>query len=88
LSCLAKTGQQFTVARSLPRLHSLLVLVCDEFVEEHYFHGWSPERPANLKSASKSILSILVGIAIDEGFLAGVEAPIASFFRLFNRIYG
>ncbi len=30
------------------------------------------ERPANLKSASKSILSILVGIAIDEGFLQGV----------------
>ena len=68
----AERDALLTVARSLPRLHSLLVLVCDEFVEEHYFHGWSPERPANLKSASKSILSILVGIAIDEGFLQGV----------------
>lgn len=67
-------------AQSLPRLRSLLVSVCDEVVEEHYFHGWSAERPANVKSVSKSIVSILVGIAIDRGFLSGVDQPIADFF--------
>ncbi|NLC61571.1 MAG: serine hydrolase, partial [Gammaproteobacteria bacterium] len=39
--------------------------------------GLSPDAPANIKSASKSILSALVGIAIDNGLLEGVDQPIA-----------
>ena len=50
---------------------SVLVSVAGEVIEEHYFNGASARRPANLKSASKSIVSILVGIAIDQKDLAG-----------------
>jgi len=67
-------------ARALPRLRSVLVSVGGELTEEHYFNGASARRPANLKSASKSIISILVGIAIDQKYLAGVDQPIAGFF--------
>ncbi len=67
-------------ARQLPRLRSVLVSVGGELTEEHYFNGASARRPANLKSASKSIISILVGIAIDQKYLAGVDQPIAGFF--------
>ena len=67
-------------ARSLPRLRSLLVSTGGALVEEHYFHGAARDRTANLKSASKTLLSVLVGIAIDRGHLAGVEQPIADFF--------
>lgn len=35
----------------------------------------------NIKSASKSIISLLVGIAVDKGFLEEVEQPIGSFFK-------
>ena len=66
--------------RELPRLRSLLVSVDGDLVEEHYFNGASARRVANLKSASKSIISILVGIAIDRGYVAGVDQPITDFF--------
>ncbi len=59
---------------------SVLVSVAGEVIEEHYFNGASARRPANLKSASKSIVSILVGIAIDQKYLAGVDQRIAGFF--------
>ena len=67
-------------ASALPRLHSLLVSQRGSLILERYFHGASAARLANIKSASKSVLSALVGIAIERRLLAGVEAPIAPFF--------
>src|SRR5688572_19477381 len=51
-------------ARVLPRLHSLLVSRRGELLFERYYNGIRSDRPANIKSASKSIISTLVGIAI------------------------
>ena len=56
-------------AKELPRLLSLLVSIDGELVEERYFNGARPTDAANLKSASKSVLSALVGIAVDRGYL-------------------
>ena len=67
-------------ADQLPRLRSLLVSVNDQVVEEHYYHGASSRRAANLKSASKSIISLLVGIAIDLGHIPGVNQTITDYF--------
>ena len=67
-------------AASLPRLHSLLVSHAGEVVLEEYFNGASPTRPANIKSVSKSVISALIGIAIAQGHLNGVDQPIADFF--------
>ena len=64
----------------LPRLHSLLVTYRGELVLERYYSGTRANRPTNIKSASKSVLSALVGIAIDRGVLEGVGQPIGSFF--------
>ncbi len=67
-------------ARSLPRLRSLLVATGGTLLEEHYFNGATRETRANLKSASKTLIAILVGIAIDRGHIAGVDQPITDFF--------
>jgi CubicO group peptidase (beta-lactamase class C family) len=67
-------------ASELPRLRSLLISIDGERVEERYFHGTQGAQPANLKSASKSVLSALVGIAIDRGYLKSLRTPIGSFF--------
>jgi CubicO group peptidase (beta-lactamase class C family) len=66
--------------QALPRLHSLLITQRGQLLLERYFNGVSPDDLANVKSVSKSVLSALVGIAIDRGYLAGVEAPIGPFF--------
>ncbi len=67
-------------ARNLPRLHSLLISHRGDLVLEHYFHGWDRYQPANLKSASKSLISALVGIAIDQRLIQDIDQPIADFF--------
>jgi CubicO group peptidase (beta-lactamase class C family) len=66
---------------TLPRLRSLLVSWQDEPIVEHYFHGARAGRPTNIKSASKSVISALVGIAIERGLIDGVQAPIGPLFE-------
>lgn len=67
-------------AQRLPRLQSLLVSHRDELVFEEYYNGTDPTRPANMKSASKSVISALVGLAIQQGYIESVNVPIATFF--------
>lgn len=67
-------------AAKLPRLHSLLISKGDELVFEKYYNGRDSSRPANMKSASKSVISALVGIAIDKGIIASVNVKVAEYF--------
>ena len=76
-------GEILARTSALPRLRSLLIWVDGQLVEEQYYRGANERRLANLKSASKSIISILVGIAIDLGYLDGLDQPIAEFFPRF-----
>ena len=64
----------------LPRMRSLIVSVDGELLAEQYFHGAAPHRAANIKSASKSIISVLVGIALDQGHLDSIDTTIDRFF--------
>jgi len=68
------------LAEDLPQLYSLLVNWRGERIIERYYNNGSVNRPANIKSASKNVLSALIGIAIDKGILPGVETPIADYF--------
>ena len=63
-------------ARALPRLRSLLVHWRGSLVREHYFRGATRTQPANIKSASKSIIASLVGIAIEREQIRSVHQPI------------
>jgi len=67
-------------AAGMPRLRSLLVSQRGTLVLERYFHGTRATTLANIKSASKSLISALVGIAIERKLIAGVMTPIAPYF--------
>jgi CubicO group peptidase (beta-lactamase class C family) len=67
-------------ARTLPRLHSLIVSRQGEVVFEGYYNGTRRDRPANIKSASKSVVSALVGAAIDRDLIPDVKTPIVTYF--------
>ena len=73
-------GGALEAASRLPRLRSLIVARDGEIVVEKYYHGASQRRAVNIKSASKSVLSALVGIALHEGHLRSVDQPISGFF--------
>ncbi len=67
-------------AENMPRLHSLLVSQGDEIVVERYFNGRRAGDAANVKSVSKSIMSALIGLAISQGHIEGLDQPIESFY--------
>jgi CubicO group peptidase (beta-lactamase class C family) len=61
----------------LARLHSLVVSWKGEIALERYYHGATKATPANIKSASKTVMSALVGIAIARGDIRDVDRTIA-----------
>lgn len=69
-------------------VHSLLVARDGRLVAEEYFHGWSREDLHHTASVTKSVASLLVGIAIDHEQLDGVEAPILEFFPEIQALAG
>jgi CubicO group peptidase (beta-lactamase class C family) len=75
----ALLGAVYDSAAHLPRLHSLLVARHGRLYGERYYQGRTASTRANIKSASKSIVSALVGIAIAEGKLT-LDQPVAPFF--------
>ena len=70
----------FTEAESINSLRSLIIQQNGEVISERYFKGRSPNQAFNIKSASKSIIGLLTGIAIEEGFIPSVEEPISTYF--------
>jgi CubicO group peptidase (beta-lactamase class C family) len=51
-----------------------------EAVYEKYFNGFAAEDSFHVFSVTKSVLSVLVGIAIDKGFIGGVDQKVLAFF--------
>jgi CubicO group peptidase (beta-lactamase class C family) len=64
-------------AKDLENLRTLIVSHQGNVVTERAFKGARTERPTNIKSASKTIISALVGIAIEKNVFKGVGQPIA-----------
>lgn len=60
-----------------PGARTVMVAVGEEVVAERASPGADVDRPTNIKSASKSIIGALAGIAIGEGLLQGVDQPLA-----------
>ncbi|TIQ52763.1 MAG: serine hydrolase, partial [Mesorhizobium sp.] len=67
----------FDEAEHLTPLRTVAIAHEGALVAERGYRGHSPARAANIKSASKSIISALVGIAIDKGVLQGTDQKIA-----------
>jgi len=65
-------------AARLPRLHALIVARGGKSVVERVFRGPGLDVPVNVKSVSKTIISALVGAAIDRGALTGPDQRVAA----------
>lgn len=63
-----------------PKIHSLLIAKDNQLVYEHYFNGYTKDSLHDTRSSFKSITSLLVGIAIDKGFIKDVNQKVYEFF--------
>lgn len=66
-------------AEAIGSVRSLLIQQNGQRILEQYYHGMQPGRKMNIKSASKSIISLLVGIAVNKGMIESVDDPIAHY---------
>jgi CubicO group peptidase (beta-lactamase class C family) len=68
-------------------VHSLLVYLDGQPVVEEYFHGTGPATRMSIESVTKSISSVLVGLAMEEGTLPlGIETPVLELFPEYTSI--
>ena len=67
-------------ADQLPTVYSLLVFKNGYLVAEDYFNGGAPDKQSKIQSVTKSIVSALIGIAIEEGCLESVDQKMMDFF--------
>jgi CubicO group peptidase (beta-lactamase class C family) len=68
-------------------LHSLLIVHSGELILEEYFHGYGREDLHRLASVTKSVSSLITGVAIDRRDIPGVDAPLAGFFPKHNDLF-
>lgn len=73
----ALMAQTVARAQAIPKLHSLIVARDGAIIAEHRLKGPPLDQPVNIKSASKSVLSAMTGIAIDKGVLSGTSQKVA-----------
>lgn len=69
----------FEEAESITSLRSVLIQKDGELLGSEYFRNASADYPYNIKSASKSIISLLVGIAVDNGYIS-VNETLGDYF--------
>ncbi len=68
-------------AGQLDQIHSLVIARHGQILEAEAIRGPPVDRPVNVKSVSKSLVSALTGIAIARGELTGPDQPVAPLLR-------
>ncbi len=69
----------YEMAREIPGSLSLLVQRHGQLVAEEYFHGFAPDSLHDVRSVTKSVVSILLGLAIEDGLISSVDAPVGPY---------
>ena len=74
-------------AAYLDSLHtvSFLVIRHDSILFESYRDGWDDTLTSNLYSATKTIVGLLVGIALDEGRIHSLDDPVSRYIPIYNK---
>lgn len=63
------------------KIHSALLIKDDKILIEEYFDKHEVDMQHGLRSVNKSIISILMGIAIDKGYIESLDDPILKYLK-------
>ncbi len=61
-------------------LHSVIVIRNGELVAEQYYSGGDRQTLVDVRSAGKSVTSLLFGIALDQGAIESLDDPVAKYW--------
>lgn len=68
----------------IKQVTSVLLMVDGTVVYEHYFNGADASTLHDVRSASKSVTAMLVGAAVGDGHLPGLQARVYDYFPAFT----
>jgi CubicO group peptidase (beta-lactamase class C family) len=71
------------IQAKFPDVYSLLIIKNGRLVFEDYYSFGEQEKIAPVHSVTKSVISILIGIAIDQGRITSVDQKVSEFFPEF-----
>ncbi|USB33755.1 serine hydrolase [Paenibacillus sp. YPG26] len=64
------------ILRKYPRMHSFLVVRRGQLIYEKYYNGYHIASLNDLRSATKSFMSVLIGIALARGEMQDLDSPV------------
>jgi len=78
-----KLQKSISIAASINNFRSILVVKNGKLVTENYYSRKDDPRPQHVQSITKSITSLLIGIAIDQGLIESEKIEIKPYFPEF-----
>lgn len=69
-----------TIKGKFPDVHSILIFKNEKLVLEEYFYRYDKDTPHQLRSAIKPLIGVVVGIAVDNGFIESEKELLLPFF--------
>ena len=81
-----KVIDQLVNDKKYKRMHSILIVKNGKLVGEDYFYEHNQNTPHDLRSANKTITSILMGIVIDQGIIKSVNEKVYDLFPEYHDI--
>ncbi len=79
-----KTQMERIINANYSNLAGLVVRKNGETVYENYYNGYTADDTLHIASVTKSIVSILIGIALDKGTIKSIEEKVLGYFPDYN----
>ena len=69
-----------TINSDYSNITGIIVLKNGKTLYENYFNGYTACNTVHVYSVTKSVFSMLIGIAIDKGYIKSVDQKVLDFF--------
>jgi CubicO group peptidase (beta-lactamase class C family) len=63
-------------------INAFIAINGDQIIAEHYYNGHNEHTRSHVTSITKSVISLLTGIALEKGFICNIDLPIKDFFKI------
>lgn len=73
-------GMDKHIQSDYKNINSIVVVKNGSIVYEHYYNGYQATDVHHVASVTKSVVSALVGIAIDQGYIKSVDQKVLAYF--------
>ncbi len=78
---IAKLDEAFAQAQQIENLKCLIVSHNGQIIKEAFYKDGGPDIAHDVRSVTKSVTGLLIGIAFEKGFIQSIDQPIGDFIK-------